>query len=111
MFKKSSVLKAGNYRGRHLVEDYDLWLRMLVDGCRFLNLSEALVYMRVSPDMYERRGGAEYFRSLKKLEKDKRKVGLTSATQYAANITMRFVQCVIARGNIRRIVYQKILRK
>jgi len=61
--------------------------------------------------MYERRGGVEYFRSLKELEKDKRKSGLTSALQYATNITMRFVQCVIARGNIRRIVYQKILRK
>lgn len=111
MFKKSSVLKAGNYRGRHLVEDYDLWLRMLADGCRFLNLPDTLVCMRVSPGMYDRRGGIEYFRSLKDLEKDKRIAKIVSPFRYSVNIFIRFVQCVAFNNRLRRIVYQKVLRK
>ena len=84
---------------------------MLVDGCRFLNLPETLVYMRVSPDMYERRGGAEYFRSLKELEKDKRIAEIVSPFRYIVNVFIRFMQCVAFDNRLRRIVYQKVLRK
>ncbi len=111
MFKKSSVICAGNYRNRHYVEDYDLWCRMLQQGCYFENLPDTLVYMRTSPNLYKRRGGVRYFNSLKSLELDKLHRGITTPFEYATVTLSRFVQCVLIRGNMRRFVYQKILRR
>ncbi len=111
MFKKSSVINAGNYSDRHYVEDYDLWLRMLKNGSRFENLPETLVYMRVNGDTYSRRGGVEYFRSLKKLEKDKLVMSIISLPQYLGNVIVRYVQCVLLRGRMRKLIYRRILRK
>lgn len=110
MFKRSAVLLAGNYADRHFVEDYDLWCRMLSKRCRFRNLSETLVYMRVSPDMYKRRGGIKYFESLKKLERDKLNAGLINWLQYSTNIIVRFVQCIFLCGDLRKLAYQRVLR-
>ena len=111
MFKKSSVINAGNYLDRHYVEDYDLWLRMLKNGSRFENLPETLVYMRVNGDTYSRRGGVAYFRSLKKLEKDKLIMSVISLPQYLGNVIVRYVQCVLLRGRMRKLIYRRILRK
>ena len=111
MFKKTAVINAGNYADRHYVEDYDLWCRMQINGCRFENLSETLVYMRVTPDTYARRGGMKYFRSLKKLEQDKLDMKIISKGIYLENVAIRFAQCVLSCGSFRRVVYQRMLRE
>ncbi len=60
-FRKSAVLSAGGYSEKyHLFEDYDLWVRMLRMGYRGRNLEEPLLCMRVSEDIYQRRGGFVY---------------------------------------------------
>jgi GT2 family glycosyltransferase len=48
LFRRSAVLKAGNYRdvGEVHVEDYDLWLRLAVHD-RFANVDAALLQYRV----------------------------------------------------------------
>ena len=56
MFKKSSVLKAGNYQSCPLMEDTFLWVRMIQSGAVCMNISEPLVYVRIGQGMYERRG-------------------------------------------------------
>lgn len=61
MFRKSAVLSAGNYRDAPLFEDYDLWLRMLGQGCAADNLPDILVLVRVD-SMHSRRGGAAYLK-------------------------------------------------
>lgn len=60
LLKRSSVLAAGNYTDAYLHEDYDLFLRMLVNGCRGYTVKEPLVFMRVNDDFYMRRGGLKY---------------------------------------------------
>jgi len=57
MMRKKSVLKVGNYIDWHFNEDYYLWIRMAEAGCRFANLPDILVNVRVEKDMYARRGG------------------------------------------------------
>ena len=46
MYKKSAVLKAGNYEHCPLMEDDMLWIRMLLSGARCLNIDDYLVYAR-----------------------------------------------------------------
>lgn len=60
VFKKSAVLKAGNYRSSYLLEDYDLFVRMLQSGAKTQNVPEALYLLRVNPALFSRRGGLKY---------------------------------------------------
>ena len=67
-FRKSKVMEAGNYSSDFLYfEDWDLFNRMLVCGCKADNLKEPLVAMRVSGDFYARRGARSILSTLKHL--------------------------------------------
>ncbi|MCS7232357.1 MAG: glycosyltransferase, partial [Elusimicrobiota bacterium] len=66
MFKKSSVIKAGNYQDYLFLEDYYLWYRMIRCNMILLNIPEILVYVRTK-DLIKRRKGFYYFKQEKKL--------------------------------------------
>ena len=46
MYKKSTVLRAGNYEHCPLMEDDMLWIRMLIAGANCANVDDYLVYAR-----------------------------------------------------------------
>jgi glycosyltransferase involved in cell wall biosynthesis len=60
MFKKNDILEIGGYNNIFMKEDLDLWLRLLHNGYIFHNLSEDLVYFRLSDNLYKKRGGVKY---------------------------------------------------
>ncbi len=60
MFRRRAVIESGGYLSYPMIEDYYLWVRMLVAGCRFYCLQESLLRFRVSRAMYGRRGGWAY---------------------------------------------------
>ena len=43
------------------LEDYYLWIQMLMNGTRFANIAESLVFVRVE-NVFERRRGVQYFK-------------------------------------------------
>jgi glycosyltransferase involved in cell wall biosynthesis len=50
MFRKSKALEIGGWREDiDGIEDYDLWLRMMRNGCTFFNHPEVLVSHRIHP--------------------------------------------------------------
>lgn len=59
-YRKSAVIQAGNYEHHLYYEDYDLWVRMILKGCKFYNIQEVLYYVRTSMEMVKRRGGLKY---------------------------------------------------
>ena len=69
MFRKSTILKAGNYQTLLYVEDYFLWVRVLLLGSKVANISEPLVNMRSGLIMRSRRSGKTYRNSIKNLRK------------------------------------------
>lgn len=111
MFKKTDVLKAGNYQDWHYNEDYYLWLRMMQCGCKFRNLKDVLVNVRVGKDMYARRGGWKYFRSEALLQKYMWTQHIIGFPQFFHNVLRRFVVEVIMPNRMRAYVFQKLLRK
>ncbi len=111
MFKKTEVLKAGNYQDWHFNEDYYLWLRMMQQGCKFKNLEDVLVNVRVGQDMYARRGGWKYFKSEYLLQKYMWKQKIIGLSQFSYNIMGRFVVELLMTNNMRAYVFQKLLRK
>ena len=66
MFKKKSVISSGNYQD-FKIEDYQLWVKMIMNGCKFYNLQEKLVHVRIGNDMIGRRSGLGYLRHEHKL--------------------------------------------
>ena len=111
MFRKNAVLAAGSYRSFDRFEDYDLWSRMLAGGARFRNLDQVLVYARVAPDSYRRRGGMDYFRQSVRMQKQLRACGLLGPAAYCRNLAVRFAGTVLLPNRLRGLVYQKHLHK
>lgn len=62
MYRKSSVLKAGNYKHCLYYEDYYLWLRMIKSGAVFYNIQDYIYCIRASNDQFGRRGGWKYLK-------------------------------------------------
>lgn len=110
MFRKSAVLNAGNYLDMHFNEDYYLWIRMLLSGAKFTNLGETLLYMRVSQDLYARRGGLSYYKAQKQVFKFMRKQKVISSFDYFKAKSVRFIVQVLMPNKMRKWAYKKFLR-
>ena len=110
MYKKSAVLAADGYLTKYFPEDYFLWIRMLMNGCKFYNIQESLVYFRYSPETFKRRGGWKYACDEAKVQTQIYQMGFTSLPQYLKNLIIRFTTRIMP-NRIRGYIYQKMLRK
>lgn len=111
MFRRSKVLEVGNYIDWHFNEDYYLWIRMAEAGCRFANLPDTLVNVRVGKEMYARRGGWKYFKSEKGLQDYMLSHKIISFPRYCYNVFGRFVIQVAMPNKLRGFVFQKLFRQ
>ena len=108
MFRKSEVEKAGGYTEEfHFFEDYDLWVRMLKNGTKTGNSTEPLLLMRVSDDMYKRRGGARYANDLLRFHKMLLKTGYINLSDFLFCACPHAAVCVMPNG-VRKAVYGKL---
>lgn len=111
MFKKSEVLRAGNYQDYLYNEDYLLWIHMTLAGCRFHNLQEVLVDVRTSRDMYaNRRGGDAYYQSEKGIQKKLLENHLITRSVYNRNVAERFVLQKMMTPGMRSFVFRHFAR-
>lgn len=111
MFRKEAVLKAGNYQDWFWNEDYYLWVRMMMAGCRFANIPDVAVNVRSGADQYARRGGKKYFDSeigIKKLMLEK---GMITRKEYFINYIQRFIIQLILPNSVRGWVFRTFARK
>jgi glycosyltransferase involved in cell wall biosynthesis len=108
VYRRTAVQAAGGYGDIPLMEDYALFARMLACGARPVNVPEPLVYYRVSPDSFKRRGGTTLLRSELRLQRQFRRDGFTTPWQYARNVLVRGGYRLIPWW-CRRAVYRPIL--
>ncbi len=95
MVRKEAVYRSGGYQDWYCEEDYYLWLRMAKHHCKFMNIPDILVDVRVGDDMSERRGGWKYFSSESRLQAWMLNHGMIHLGQYICNILVRFVGEVV----------------
>jgi len=110
MFRKKAVLKAGNYRHCPLFEDYDLWVRMIMNGARFHNLQESLLLFRMTHQMFSRRGGSDYIRQEARFQLNLYRIGYIGLTKMVLNIVTRTFFRIIP-GRWRKYGYLFFLRR
>ena len=56
-FRRERILELGSYQDRGWAEDYDLWLRLYLDGARFAKLPQILMSWREHPERLSRTHG------------------------------------------------------
>lgn len=110
MYKKSAVEAAGSYKGFYLLEDYYLWLRMLMAGYQGYNIQEPLLHMRAGSDMYMRRAGWKYAKTQAKLFKFMKDSGFIGNGQYIKSCVIRSGSA-LAPNWLRKFMFEKVLRK
>lgn len=109
MFRHQAVKAAGYYIHSPQVEDYDLWVRMMLRGSRFYNIQRSLLFFRMSDDFAKRRGGWDYSRREIPLQVSFYKMGYINWWRMAVNIMIRTIIRMLP-AKFRRKVYLKFLR-
>lgn len=109
MFDKDEIIKIGSYKHHHLMEDYNLWLRLLRIGIKAANLPHYLVFVRGGKNMVNRRAGLKYVKSEFFLAKLKYHLGYQSLSLASILFIVRAIPRVLPIS-ILRLIY-KLVRK
>ena len=110
MYKKSAVEAVGSYQDFYLLEDYYLWLRMLMAGYQGYNIQEPLLHMRAGSEMYKRRAGWKYAKTQMRLFKYMKDSGFIGNGQYIKSCLIRSGSA-LAPNWLRKLVFEIALRK
>ena len=111
MFRKEAVMKAGNYQDWFWNEDYYLWVRMMMAGCKFANIPDVVVNVRSGADQYARRGGKKYFDSEIGIKKLMLRNGMITKMQFAVNYVQRLIIQLLLPNSVRGWVFRTFARK
>ena len=111
MYKKSTIIKSGNYHAVPLYEDYDLFVRMVLEHCiKAYNIQEPLYFIRISDEFFKRRGGIKYAKTVLRFKWGMMKQGYMSPMDFfISGIGQAAVS--LAPNRVRTVFYKKLLRK
>lgn len=110
IFKVDSVKKCGSYQESKLTEDYDLYIRMIMNDCKFYTYQEILYYIRTSEDFFKRRGGFKYLKPILSFKYKYYKKGFFSTWQFLKTSISSLIVAIMP-NSIRTFIYKKFLRK
>jgi len=109
MFDKQTVMGAGNYRPVRRMEDYDLWVRMILNDAMFANIPEVLVKVSAGEEMYGRRGGLEYAREEVRTQIEFYRRGFISLPVFIFN-TLTRTSLRLIPNQLRSQIYEMMVR-
>lgn len=84
-------------------------IRMLMNGARFYNIQESLLFFRFSPDMFRRRGGWRYAVTEVRLQALFYKMGFIGFFSLLKNVCIRLVTRLLPNG-LRSLLYKRLIR-
>ena len=107
--KKSALMKSGGYQTLLLLEDYLLWLNMIVAGCKLANINETMVYVRVGNGFDNKRGSKERIIGWSKLQDIMLKHGMINRGQ--AMMNKIYIRAFVKTPAwLKKLLYSKLLR-
>ncbi|WP_298456438.1 glycosyltransferase [uncultured Prevotella sp.] len=108
VYKRDKIIQLGGYQD--FPEDYYLWIKMIMNGCKFYNIQESLLFFRFSSDLYKRRGGWKYAKDDIRAQINFYKVGFLNKREFLYNASIRSTVRLIP-VHIRAFIYKYMLRK
>lgn len=109
-FRKSAVIKSGCYDNFFSMEDYHLWVKMILNGYQLSNIPETLVLQRVSKEVFQRRGGLNYLKTELKLNSFFLSVDFINIYEFIRNLIIRLI-LRMSPSFCRKIIYNLIRKK
>lgn len=109
MYRKSKVLSCGGYKNLRKNQDTDLWIRMLMSGCKAKNINQSLLLFRFDDDTYKRRKNWLNTKLLIKVRYEAYKIGFNSFTEFLKLACAQILIC-ITPVFFQKWIYQNYLR-
>ena len=103
VFDVEAVRAVGGVQDHHLMEDYDLFARLLAAGYALRNLDEPLVRFNASESMFDRRTGREMARAEWAMQQNLVRYGLVSRPRALANFAARQTFRALPRSLLKRV--------
>lgn len=110
MMRKDNIIRLGSYRHIPYMEDYDLWVRAIINGIKIGNIGEVLVHARIGNGMVQRRGTVTSIRSLHIINKNMLQSGMIGLCTYMRNM-IAIITFVFMPLALRNLLYKMVLRK
>lgn len=108
--KKSALIGCGGYESLLLLEDYFLWLKLIVAGYKLANINETLVYVRVGNGFESKRGSQARVVGWKNLQKYMLDNGLINKRE--AWMNMFYIKFFVGTPVwLKKFLYTNVLRK
>lgn len=111
IIRKDALNAVGGYRHVHLMEDYDLWARLIAEGYTLHNLPQPLTWFRTSDAMFRRRSGHEMFAAERQMQANLVRYGLVSRPRALFNLTARSTFRLLPKPLLRRAYRALFQRK
>jgi glycosyltransferase involved in cell wall biosynthesis len=109
MYRKSKVLALGGYSDLRKNQDTDLWIKMLMNGCKAKNVSQSLLLFRFEEDTYKRRKSWINTKLLIGIRYNAYKIGFNSFTDFLQVACVQLL-IYIMPISFQKWIYQKFLR-
>lgn len=110
LYKKSVILDCDNYHDVRLYEDYDLFMRAVLQyNIKCYNIQENLYYIRINDAFFERRGGITYMKTAIKFKWSQYKEGYMSVRDFLISAGGQSIVCLLP-NKMRKWVYLNFLR-
>lgn len=110
MMRKDDVLRIGSYRHIPYIEDYELWVRAMINGIKLGNVGEVLVHARIGNGMVQRRGTKKYIKSWHIMNKEMIQAGMIGYGTYLRNMAA-ITAFVYMPVGLKESLYRKVLRR
>lgn len=108
--KRKTLYQCGSYENVLLLEDYFLWLKMIVANCTFANINDSLVYVRIGNGFHSKRGSKTRINGWKFLQKYMLKHNMISRFETFLNMMCIYTFTYCPRW-LRKFAYDRLLRK
>ena len=109
IFRVESVKRAGSYQHSPLTEDFDLYIRMIMNGCKFYTYQEILYYVRTNKDFFKRRGGIKYLKPILSFKYKYYKKGYFSFFEFIKTACSSAIVALMPNC-LRTMIYKRFLR-
>ena len=108
--RRNALEKCGGYEQLLLLEDYFLWLKMIVSGCVLANINESLVYVRIGNGFHSKRGSKIRIKGWKIIQNYMLEHGII--TKFEAYKNMMYIRVfTYCPKCLRKFLYNKVLRR